>query len=72
MVLFFPVQQELDCISGSGAILGKIQFDATKDRFVFNLDNESVVLSPEEQAKIDEKLAALASGEFAISMQDDD
>jgi len=72
MVLFFPVQQELDCISSGGDILGKISFDGLKDEYVFNKDNESVMLSSEEQALIAKKLVALKSGQSSVPMQDDD
>jgi len=72
MVLFFPVQQELDCIGSSGDILGKITFDGLKDEYVFNRDNESVVLSDDEQAQITKKLIALKSGQSSVPMQDDD
>lgn len=72
MVFFFPIQQELDCISDSGVILGKIRFDVFKGEYRFDLDDESVVLSDAEQASIAVKLAGLASGKCSIPMQDDD
>ncbi|RDE24571.1 hypothetical protein DV711_02990 [Motiliproteus coralliicola] len=72
MVLFFPVQQELDCISDSGRILGKIKFDLAKGEYLFCPDNESVVLSDKEQSSIAEKLVSLELGKSSIPMQDDD
>lgn len=72
MVMFWPVQQELDCINGSGCILGKIKFDASKDRYIFHPDNESVALSNIEQSNIDERLSGLNSGQLSIPSQDDD
>lgn len=53
MVLFWPIQQELDCINDSGCILGKIKFDVFKDEYIFCPDSESVVLSDSEQTSID-------------------
>lgn len=72
MVMYWPVQQELDCINLSGSILGKIKFDSQQEAFVFCPDNASVVLSADEQASIDERIAGLHSGKYAIPMQDDD
>lgn len=72
MVLFFPIEQELDCINDSGFILGKIKFDGFKDEYFFAPDNESVVLTSEEQALIALRLAGLASGQYSMAMQDDD
>ncbi len=72
MVLFFPIQQELDCISDSGLILGKIKFNGAKEMYQFFPDNESIVLEGEEEANIIERLAGLASGKYSIPMQDDD
>ncbi len=72
MVLFFPFQQELDCISSSGQILGKIKLDGLKSEYTFCPDNESVVLSGVEEASIIDRLAGLASGKYALAMQDDD
>ena len=72
MVLFFPIQQELDCISDSGLILGKITFDTAKGAYFFQVDNESVVLSDSEQSTIDEKVSTLNSGSSLVDMQDDD
>lgn len=72
MVLFFPIQQELDCISDSGQVLGKIKFDGPSQKFQFFADNESVVLEGIEEANIIERLAGLASGKYSIPMQDDD
>ena len=72
MVLFFPIQQELDCISGNGRILGKIGFDYSKDSHVFYLADKSIVLSSGEESDIAERLSGLDSGKYSIPMQDDD
>jgi len=72
MVLFWPIQQQLDCISSSGRILGKIGFDIQKDDYIFVQEDVSLSLTGEEQAKIDERLAGLRSGLYFIPMQDDD
>ena len=72
MVLFWPIQQELDCINDSGCILGKIKFDVFKDEYIFCPGSESVVLSDSEQASIDERMEGLATGKYLIPMQDDD
>ena len=72
MVLFFPAQQELDCISSSGRILGKIKFDGAKDEYSFVSDTESIPLTEVEEASIVERLTGLASGKYSIDMQDDD
>lgn len=72
MVMFLPVQQELDCINGEGCILGKIKFDGLSDGFVFCPDNDAIELSSDEQASITQKLSDLQSGGSAIPMQDDD
>lgn len=72
MVLFLPIQQELDCISSSGQILGKIKFDVFKSEYLFEPDNASVVLSGIEEASIVDRLVGLASGRYSIPMQDDD
>jgi hypothetical protein len=72
MVLFFPIQQELDCISDSGLILGKIKFDSSKAEYMFQPDSASTELSTSEQSAIDKKLSALVSGRYAVGMQDDD
>lgn len=72
MVLFWPIQQELDCISDTGRILGKIKFDVYEDKHIFCPDNESLVLSDLEGSMIALRLAGLDSGKFSIPMQDDD
>lgn len=59
-------------MSDSGLILGKIVFDTVKNDYLFQPDNESIVLSEQEQAAIDKKLASFKSGESAVDMQDDD
>ena len=72
MVLFFPDQQELDCISNSGRILGKITFDGVKDEYVFSLNDASTMLSDAEKSSISQRLSGLNSGDDSIPMQDDD
>jgi len=72
MVMFWPIQQELNCISDSGQILGKIKFDVFKDEYIFYPDNESIVLSDLESSNIDDRLSGLKSGQYSIPMQDDD
>ncbi|WP_271274120.1 hypothetical protein [Aliamphritea hakodatensis] len=72
MVLFFPIQQELDCISSSGRILGKIKFDGSLSEFKFCPDDESVELTGVEEASIVERLTGLASGKYSLAMEDDD
>ncbi|NRA23994.1 MAG: hypothetical protein HRU08_05860 [Oleispira sp.] len=72
MVLFCPIQQELDFISDSGVILGRIKFDGSKDEHIFHLDNELIVLSNLEKSSIAERLSGLDSGKYSIPMQDDD
>ena len=72
MVLFWPIQQELNCINDSGDILGKIKFDGTLDLYDFYPESESTVLSNIEESNITERLAGLNSGKYAIPAQDDD
>lgn len=72
MVLFWPLQQELDCISQSGRILGKIKFDGSEDEYIFCPANDSISLSSIEESMIAERLSGLASGKYSIPMQDDD
>ena len=48
MVLFLPIQQELDCISGSGHMLGRIKFDGATEAHIFCPANESIELSNQE------------------------
>lgn len=72
MVLFFPIQQELDCISSSGHILGKIKFDVSEGKHNFHPDDDSVVLSEVEEVSIAVRIAGLDSGKYSIAMQDDD
>lgn len=71
-MLYCPIQQELDCVSDSGSIVGRIKFNGAKDKHVFHIENETVVLSSAEQASITERLKGLDSGKYAIPMQDDD
>jgi len=72
MVLFWPIQQELDCINCSGQILGKIKFGDSMDEYIFCPANASIVLSSREKADIAERLSGLESGKYLIPMQDDD
>ena len=72
MVLFWPIQQELDCINTSGLILGKIKFNGFKDEYGFFPTDDSISLSSTEKLSIDKRLAGLESGEFSIPMQDDE
>ena len=72
MVLFFPIEQELDCINSDGRILGKIKFDGAKDQYLFSVADESIVLTDIEEASIVERLSGLASGKYSMAMQDDD
>lgn len=72
MVLFFPIQQDIDCINSNGSILGKIKFDGYKDEYRFFPDSDAVVLSEPEQTAIEERLLGLVSGKYSMSMQDDD
>lgn len=72
MVLFCPIQQELDCVSSSGCIIGRIKFNGAKDEHQFFLENDSIVLSDLEKSIIAERLTGLDTGKYAIPMQDDD
>lgn len=72
MVMFWPIQQELDCINREGRILGKIKFDGNTDAYIFSPDNDTLVLSDLEANNITEKLSALNSGLSSVPMQDDD
>jgi len=72
VVLFWPIQQELDCISDSGRVLGKIKFDGSKNEYIFSLASQSTVLSKQDESNIVERLAGLSSGKYVIAMQDDD
>jgi hypothetical protein len=71
-VLFLSIQQELDCISDNGRILGKIKFDHSSNGHIFCPTNESVVLSSIEKSSIKERLSGLDSGVYSILLQDDD
>lgn len=72
MVMFWPIQQELNCISDNGRILGKIKFDVFKDEYIFIPDDTSISLSSSEKSSVAERLSGLESGEYSIPMQDDD
>ncbi|MFT2112070.1 hypothetical protein [Marinomonas sp. 2405UD68-3] len=71
-MLFLPAQQELDCISDSGRILGKIKFDGAKDEYSFYSEDKSIALTDVEKSSIAERLASLISGQSSIAMQDED
>lgn len=72
MVLFWPIQQELDCINDSGRILGKIKFNGATNKHTFFPADESISLSSIEESVISERLSGLDSGKYLIPMQDDD
>lgn len=72
MVLFFPVQQELDCISSSGQILGKIKFDIAQAKHTFRPADNAIALSGQQETKIAERLSGLDAGKYSIPMDDDD
>mgnify|MGYP003673158373 CR=1 FL=1 len=72
MVLFWPIQQELDCINSSGLILGKIKFDGAKDEHIFFPANDLTTLTSIEESSIADRLSGLDSGKYLIPMQDDD
>lgn len=71
-MLFFPIQQELDCISDRGVILGKIRFDDVKGQHIFYQPDDVVEVTAVEHAAIDERLRGLDAGVYGIPMQDDD
>ena len=71
-MLFFPIQQELDCISERGVILGKIRFDDAQGRHIFYQPDDVFEVTAAEQAAINERLAGLDAGIYGIPMQDDD
>ncbi|MCJ8314822.1 MAG: hypothetical protein HRU38_22065 [Saccharospirillaceae bacterium] len=71
-MMYWPIQQELDCINDEGCILGKISFDANKNKHIFYPSNDSITLSNDEKANIAERLLGLDSAKYAIAMQDDD
>lgn len=60
-MLFLPAQQELDCINDSGTIVGKITFDGASNEYSFRAENESIVLTELEIARIAERIAGLYS-----------
>ena len=71
-MLFFPIQQELDCISERGVIVGKIRFDDAQGMHIFYQPDDIVEVTAAEQAAINERLAGLDAGIYGIPMQDDD
>jgi len=72
MVLFWPIQQELDCINTAGDILGKIKFNGLTNKHSFHLECDAIKLTDIEAASIKQRLADLDSGKLHIPMQDDD
>jgi len=70
-MLFFPIQQELDCISERGVIVGKIIFDDTRGKHIF-YQPDAVELTAVDQVAINERLSGLDTGLYGIPMQDDD
>lgn len=72
MVMFFPINHEIDCISMSGKTLGRIKYDYSEDGHIFQPENNTITLSNDEQVRIASKLASLKSGEDSIPMPDDD
>lgn len=72
MLLFLPMQQELDCINSDGQILGKIRLEQSKNHHIFCKLDESVELTESETSLISERLSGLDSGKYSIPMQDDD
>tara|TARA_B100001063_G_C16397909_1_gene373394 strand:- start:306 stop:524 length:219 start_codon:yes stop_codon:yes gene_type:complete len=72
MVIFLPIQQELNCINDSGSILGKIRYAAATEEFMFYPANASISLSNSEKSSINQKISDIHSGNYSIPMQDDD
>ncbi|RDL45025.1 hypothetical protein DN730_05250 [Marinomonas piezotolerans] len=72
MVLFFPSQQALDCVSDRGHILGKIEFDGAQDSYRFVPDQEACELTEAEKVSIARRVASLMASQSTIPMQDDD
>lgn len=70
-MMFMPYQQELDCISASGGILGKIRFDFSQDKHIFSVD-DGVSVTEDEARRIEEHLKVLDAGQSSIAMPDDD
>jgi len=71
-MMFWPIQQDLDCINDAGNILGKISFDANKNKHIFTPTDPSITLTNAEKSNIVERLLGLDSGLYSIPMQDDD
>ena len=70
--MYWPIQQDLDCINNEGCILGKISFDANKNKHIFYPTDNSIFLKSDEKANIVERLLGLDSTKYSIPMQDDD
>jgi len=71
-MLFFPIQQELDCISYSGEIVGKIRFDDVQGKHIFYQPDGECEVSAVDMDYIQARLDGLDTGVFEIPMQDDD
>lgn len=71
-MLFLLNQQELDCITDSGTVLGKIKFDHAIGQHTFNSIDPSILLSETEKSLIAEKLISLNLGKDSIPLPDDD
>ena len=71
-MMFWPIQQDLDCINNEGRILGKISFNANENKHIFYPADHSIVLSSIEKSNIAKRLLGLDCAEHSIAMQDDD
>ena len=74
-MLFLSIQQELDCITDSGEIIGKIKFDDQQGKHIFYSHREKADaqnISRSDESAIAERLRGLDSGQYQIPMQDDD
>ena len=71
-MLFLAIQQELDCITDDGRVLGKICYDDTAGCHVFHPADVHLAVTESERVSISERLSGLDSGKYSIPMQDDD
>ena len=71
-MLFLSIQQELDCITDCGKIIGKIKFDDRLKKHIFILTDDKANMSSTDEVSISERLLGLDSGQYQIPMQDDD
>ena len=71
-MLFLSIQQELDCITETGEIIGKIKFDDRLGKHIFYRIDDKAEVSSFQQSAISERLSGLDSGQYQIPMQDDD